>query len=569
MRKLIYHGILAFFFLVGSGFAQSDPQSLSQIPTDNPFRISRGSSFSASVPDNGSPKQSSQAHKNSVQKDFVEALSIIRTHYVAGNSTDFGRLTKSSVTGMLHALDPHSNYYDKAEWSELLSDQRSEYYGIGATIVNYKMSGQYNTYVTATFPNSPANSARLQFGDRILAVNGENVVNRSSVYVRNLVRGKKGTIVRLRIERAGGGRIETLRIRRDRVSLPSIPDAYLIGNRIGYIDLTNGFNYTTQSELEKALIKLNKRGMTGLILDLRDNPGGILEQAVRVSEKFLKRGQVIVEQKGRYPTDRRSWKARNITTEKVALVVLVNGSSASASEIVAGALQDYDRALIVGENTFGKGLVQSIIDLPYGSGLTLTTGKYFTPSGRSIQRDYSNGGLYDYFQQKKNGVSLPGKTVSKTVSGRKVFGGNGITPDVIVKAKKPNVRQQALLDPIFFFTRDMVSGKLPGLKRYSLPGRIQFGRRIGQHELFVSDHVFNRFRQYVLENNRWGLATSQIEAERDFIKLRLRYNLAISVYGSVAANQILTENNPQVKRAIELLPKARQLARSTGKFADQ
>lgn len=558
MRRIL---LFAFIFLIGgfgSVFSQENPSEVSQLPTSEPFKISRGSSFSASIPDNETTQKHKSTSQNKITKDFADALNLIRKNHIDGEQNDLNKLTKSSITGMLHALDPHSNYYDSAEWRELLSDQRSEYYGIGATIVNYQRGGVFETYITATFPQSPANVAGLKFGDRIVAVNGENVSDKSSAYVRDKVRGRKGTIIRLLIERAVTNKIEEIRIRRNRVPQPSIPDAYLLREGVGYVDLTNGFNYTTNAEFEAVLKDLKKQRMKSLILDLRGNPGGILEQAVRIAEKFLKRGQTVVSQRGRYRIDSRSWKARNYRTETIPLVVLVDKNSASASEIVAGALQDYDRALIVGENTFGKGLVQSVIDLPYGSGLTLTTAKYYTPSGRSIQRDYSNGGLYDYYTNNKS--IEKNKPEGKTLSGRKVFGGNGITPDEIIKNPELKRNQIALLDPIFFFSRDLVSGKIKGFEHLKTSGEIKFGQRVGRNQFFVNDLLFDQFKKYVLSDSDWKISAMQIEKEKDFIKTRLRYNVATSAFGSVTANQVLIADDRQIEKALEALPRAEQLA---------
>lgn len=561
MRRILFFVFVLFICGIGSGFPQETPTDVSQLPTSEPFKISKGSSFSASIPGNQPSKNGAISSQSKIAKDFAEALTIIQKNYVEGKKADLNQLTKSSINGMLHTLDPHSNYYDSAEWDELLSDQRSEYYGIGATIVNYQRGGVFETYITATFPQSPANLAGLKFGDKIAAVNGENVSDKSSAYVRDKVRGRKGTIVRLTIERAETGKTEIVQIRRNRVPQPSIPDAYLLRQGVGYIDLTNGFNYTTNAEFEAVLIDLKKQGMTSLILDLRGNPGGILEQAVRITEKFLNRGQTVVSQKGRFRIDNRSWKARNFRTEKMPLVVLVDKESASASEILAGALQDYDRALIVGENTFGKGLVQSVIDLPYGSGLTLTTAKYYTPSGRSIQRDYSNGGLYDYYRHKKDLTDAEkDKFAGKTISGRKVFGGNGITPDEIVKNNDLKRTQIALLDPIFFFSRELVSGQINGFEQFKITGQIKFGQRVGRNQFFINDSLFEQFKKYVQNDADWKISVDQLENEKDFIKNRLRYNIATSVFGSVTANQVLIADDQQIEKALEALPRAEQLA---------
>ena len=333
---------------------------------------------------------------------------------------------------------------------------------------------------------------------------------------------------------------------------------------MGYIDLSEGFNYTTVDELNVALADLHEQGMTSLILDLRDNPGGILDQAVGVAEKFLPSGSTIVTQRGRFKIDNRIWTSKNNKPENLPLMVLVDDGSASASEIVAGAMQDYDRALIIGEKTFGKGLVQSVINLPYGSGLTLTTAKYYTPSGRSIQRNYSSGSLYDYFNHK---VSLSEKDkndfAARTVTGRKIFGGDGITPDEVVKNATMNQTEIALLDPLFFFSRELANGRIKGFESYKSNGQIQYGSRIRPSDFLISDEVLAIFSNFAVKD--WKVSKGEIETEKAFIKLRLRFNLASAAFGNVAANQVLIEDDPQIAKAVEALPRAGQLALSARK----
>ena len=534
------------------------PQDVSQIPQTEPFKISRGSSFSASTV---RPVQTA-ANENKISNDYQEALKVIRENYIGGNRLDYNELTKTAIDTMLKTLDPHSNYFDVAEYADLLNDQRSEYFGIGATIANYVKNGAAETFVVSTFPDSPAFQSNLHFGDKIVAVNGENVGGKSSSYVRDKVRGKRGTTVRINVERADTHKIETVSIRRSRVPFPSIPDAYLLRKNIGYIDMTNGFNYTTADELNVALEDLHEQGMSSLILDLRNNPGGILEQSVRVAEKFLSRGKTIVTQRGRFSIDNKTWKSEGRKPETLPLIVLVNDSSASASEIVAGALQDYDRALIIGDKTFGKGLVQSIINLPYGSGLTLTTAKYYTPSGRSIQRDYSNSSLYDYYNHK---ISLTDKQkpVSRTSSGRLIYGGDGIAPDETVKTPDLTNDQIALLDPIFYFARDISGGKIRSFENLKSNAQIKFGERIRPNDFVISDKLFDTFKFFAAKE--WKISADEISREKSFIIERLRFYLATANYGSVAANQVLIENDPQLNKALEFLPRAEQFARSAEK----
>ena len=341
--------------------------------------------------------------------------------------------------GMLRVLDPHSNYFDKEEFDEMKTDQRSEYLGIGASIQNYSVGDSVDTYVAATFQNAPASRAGLRFGDRIDAVDGVSMHAKSSAEVRDKIRGPRGSHVKVTITHASTGKADVVEIVRDAVPQPSVPDAYMIRPGVGYIDMTRGFNYDTAEGLQGALDFLHARGMNSLVLDLRNNPGGFLEQAIHVAETFLPAGQLILTQKGRNGMNNdHTYDSRNPDPDRTPLVILVNDYTASASEIVAGAMQDHDRALIVGQTSFGKGLVQSIIPLEYGAGLTLTSAKYFTPSGRLIQRDYSDGGFYNYIYRggtlrDKDDQSKPAGPASRTDTGRPVYGGGGITPDEAVK----------------------------------------------------------------------------------------------------------------------------------------
>lgn len=556
-----FSGLVYFALLSLSVFAQTD-NTISQFPLVEPFKIARGSSFSAS----SNAIKKSAATETNISRDFTEALEIIRKNYVDKKSIDYNELTNSSISAMLRSLDPHSNYFDSAEYQELLDDQRSEYFGIGATIANYREKDNYETFLVSTFPDSPAARAGLRFGDKFVAVDGENVAGKNSSVVRDKVRGKRGSVVRVTVERFDTRKIETIEIRRNRVASPSIPDAYLLRQNIGYIDFSEGFNYTSLDEFNAVLSELKSQGMTSLILDLRDNPGGILEQSVRIAEKFLPRGSVIVSQRGRFPIDNRVWKSENRSPETLPLVVLVNENSASASEILAGALQDYDRALIVGENTFGKGLVQSVINLPFNSGLTLTTARYYTPSGRSIQRDYSHGNLYDYYIHKtdssaNNSTSKP----AKTLTGRNIFGGNGITPDEPEKAPEMNRFQIELLDPLFMFSREVVAGRVRNFENYHITMPVKFGQRIRSGNFPVSDSMIESFSDYVKRNN-FAISATELEKEKPFVAERLKYFLATANFGIIAAEQILIESDAQISKAISALPRAQQLAQAAQKI---
>ncbi|HEX8502679.1 MAG TPA: S41 family peptidase [Pyrinomonadaceae bacterium] len=506
-----------------------------------------------------------------LEEDVAEALTVIQDNHVDGGKVKYDEVFKSSIIGMLRTLDPHSNFYDAKEFEEQRADWRSEYYGIGATIGDRRVGGVVETYVLATFEATPAFRAGLRFGDKITEIDGKPVKGKASGDVRDMLRGPRGTTVRVTVERASNGQTETVAITRDAVPQPTVPDAYFIRPGVGYIDMTRGFNYTTADEFVEALKYLRGNGMTGLVVDLRNNGGGILDQAKVVAEQFLQNGQTILTQKGRGTRGvEREYKSDNRQPDPTPLVVLVNRGTASASEIVAGAWQDHDRALIVGETSFGKGLVQSIMPLEYGTALTLTTSKYYTPSGRLIQRDYSNQGFYDYIYGRVNGTQeeaaptpqKPKGPETHTDTGRPLYGGGGIAPDEAVKGRTLSPQQVRLIDPIFAFARDAVNGRVAGVPAsFKVGGMPEFERNVEAGAFAVDDKVFKSFKEYVAAHYEdLKLTDALLDRSRDYIVRQLRYDLTTAAYGSVKATQVLMADDPQVLKAIDSLPRARDLA---------
>lgn len=510
-----------------------------------------------------------------IEADLAEALTVIQDNYVDGSKLVYNDVFKSSIIGMLRTLDPHSNYYDAKEFEEQRADWRSEYYGIGATIGDRKIGATTDTYILATFESTPAFRAGLRFGDRITEIDGQSVAGKPSGEVRDKLRGPRGTTVHVTVERASNGQKETVDITRDAVPQPTVPDAYFIKPGVGYIDMTRGFNYTTAEEFISALEYLRSRGMNGLVVDLRGNGGGILDQAVRVAEQFLASGQTILTQKGRGTRGmEREYKSENRTPDNTPLVVLVNRGTASASEIVAGAWQDHDRALIIGETSFGKGLVQSIMPLEYGTALTLTTSKYYTPSGRLIQRDYSNQSFYDYIYGRVNGTQDEEKPAAApkpqqqkeaethTDTGRPLYGGGGISPDENVKARALSAPQVRLIDPIFAFAREAVNGRVPGVPvAFKVGGMPDFTRNVAPSDFAVDDNVYKAFKEFVAARaEEYKITDAQLDRNREFVIRQLRYDLTTAAFGSVKATQVLVLDDPQVSKAIDSLPRARDLA---------
>lgn len=525
---------------------------IAQTPAPNGRRPARGGATPATI---------------AVQRDFDEALKLVQDQYVDGKKLNHNEVFKSSILGMLRSLDPHSNYYDREEFDELKTDQRSEYFGIGASIQTYIRGDQGNTYITATFDNSPAGRAGLRYGDRIVEVDGVKMTGRSSLEVRDKIRGPRGSTVKLTLERAADKRIEKVDIVREAVPQPSVPDAYMLKPGVGYIDMTRGFNYTTTDELLDALDRLHARGMTSLVLDLRNNPGGFLDQAIHVAEVFLRSGQLILTQKGRNGFRDNTYESRNNAPDMTPLVILINENTASASEIVAGAMQDHDRALIVGQTSFGKGLVQSIIPLEYGAGLTLTSAKYYTPSGRLIQRDYTNGGFYDYYThgggvaRERKEPAKPAGPETKTDTGRAVYGGGGISPDEVVGARTVSLTQRRLLSPVFAFTRELVNGRIRGFESSRVAGGINFRHELKPEEFKITDAMFRAFRDFVTADSAYKVTAAMIDRNRAFVELELRVNIATAAYGRVIADRIfIMTDDPQVAKAVDVVPKARNLA---------
>ena len=501
------------------------------------------------------------------ERDFEEALKVVQEQYVDGRKLNYNDVFKSSIIGMLRSLDPHSNYYDRDEFEELKTDQRSEYYGIGASIQNYTYGDTLDTYITATFEGSPAAKAALRYGDRIVEVDGVKMTGKASIEVRDKIRGPRGSIVKLTLERAADKRIEKVEIVRDAVPQPSVPDAYILRPGVGYVDMTRGFNYTTTDELLNAIEYLHGKGMNSLVLDLRNNPGGFLDQAIHVAEVFLRNGQLILTQKGRNGYRDNTYESRNNAPDMTPLVILINENTASASEIVAGAMQDHDRAVIVGQTSFGKGLVQSIIPLEYGAGLTLTSAKYYTPSGRLIQRDYTNGGFYDYYTHgagvgRPTEPAKPNGPESKTDTGRAVYGGGGISPDETVGPRTVNLAQRRLLSPTFAFAREFVNGRIRGFETNRIAG-IDFNHELQATEFRITDPIFKAFRDFVTRDPKFKTSAAVIDRYRPFIELELRFNIVTAAYGRVQGDRVfIMTDDPQITKAVDVVPKARNLTSS-------
>jgi carboxyl-terminal processing protease len=504
------------------------------------------------------------ASRQKLIEQYQKALEIIRDKYTI--ELDQETLTKSAIQGMLKSLDPHSDYMDRKTFREFLEKQNSEYYGIGS----YVRTINQGTYIVEPFKGSPASRAGFRYGDQIVAVNGNDTTKWNSPRVSELLLGPRGTQVTVTVKRLGVAEPLTAKITRDGIYRPSIPSFYLIKPNIGYIGLTRSFQSTTSEELEKAMEFLRGKGADRFILDLRNNNGGYYDQAIRVCDQFLKRGQSIVSLRGRGGRNsNQNAVAENGTDENFPLVVLIDRFSASASEIVAGAIQDHDRGLIVGESSFGKGLVQGIFPMPNSGALILTIAHYYTPSGRLIQRDYSNGSLFEYyFRRSANGAEAAKRRTDerKTDLGRIVYGGGGIEPDVkIDNAPGFTPAQDRLYHALCLFVQDLVSGQVAGHSQFKLNG-ITYDYDLQGNEYIVTDDVVKLYRDFAdgfyKEYPEYGVTTAMIDDKLNLIWARnqIRREVLLAAYGADRAEQGMASLDPQLQRAVSEMPKAEDLA---------
>ena len=499
-----------------------------------------------------------------LSSDYEKAMEIVRQNYVT--ELDSETLTKAAIQGMLKTLDPHSDYMDRKAWQDFNEKQHSQYFGIGSTIITRNRM----TFVQEPFKDSPASRAGLRYGDQIVAVDGKDTSSWESGRVRNLLIGPRGTQVTVTVKRLGVAEPIKSTITRDGIYLPSIPNVYMVKPGIGYIGLTRNFQATTGEELTRAMAELREKGADKFILDLRGNGGGYLDQAIRVADKFLQRGQTIVSVKGRPGRNNDTDAiAESGATENFPLVVLTDRSTASASEIVAGAIQDHDRGLIIGEPSFGKGLVQRIFPLSSGGALTLTIAHYYTPSGRLIQRDYSNGSLFEYYYRRNaGGDSTPPKKPSeerKTDLGRTVYGGGGIEPDI--KVESPDyitpVQGRLLFNGVFMFVRDLVSGQVAGHPEFKVNG-LEYDHKLKPNEFTVTDDVLKSFREFAAkfykDNPDYGITPANIEENIVWIRKQIREEVLTAAYGIDKARQGQADLDVALQRAIAEMPNAADLS---------
>ena len=516
-------------------------------------------------------KAAAETSSNEFLANYTDALDVIQKNYMY--VVDSEKLVYSSIKTMLKTLDPHSDFLDPKYYAQQRENMRSRYYGLGIRIRAQQLGDKGRCVIVEppTF-GTPAYKRGLRAGDIITKIEGEPIDTWTQDDVVSKLRGPRGTVVNITIERPGVREPLEIAVERDEIPIVTIPYAFEIQPGIGYIRMDR-FAETTTNELKTALDEM--KGITGLILDLRGNRGGLLNQAISVSGFFLPRGEVVVSTRGRAEGSARIYQSPGSETRDIPLVVLINGDSASASEIVAGALQDHDRALIVGETSFGKGLVQSVYTMSNNTGMMLTTAKYYTPSGRLIQRDYSNS-LFEYFNIDVGNIDMQPydkeRETRYTDSERTVYGGGGITPDIVEEARVLN-RFESLLrskDVLFYYAQRLTSGEVPVAANFKLPEEMNVEentartKKATSSDFSITEEILADFRQYLKDKNI-EFTEEDLNSNADFIKRQIRQNVFTSHYGIQEGYKISVEGDNQVRKALEEMPDAKLLMTS-GRF---
>ena len=494
---------------------------------------------------------------------FTAALKQIEQKYVEPVESD--RVVYSAITGMLQTLDPHSSFMDPKAYAQLRERQEGHYYGLGISI--NVVAGDIT--VMSLFEGSPAYKKGIRRGDVIAKINGEDAKGWTSEQAVLKLRGPRGTPVHVSIRRAGYDKLIDVEVVRDEIRIPSVHAAFMMAEGTGYIQLRD-FSETTDRELGAALRDLTKQGMKRIVLDIRENPGGPLDQAIKVSNRFLRKGDLIVYTRGRIPNSDQDYRGvESSDYTDLPLIALANRRSASASEIVTGAIQDHDRGLVVGETTWGKALVQSIYRLSEGAGLALTTAHYFTPAGRLIQRPWDES--FDEYlsyvtrDQDANIEHAPADLKYTLRLGRKVYSGGGVEPD------------RRMPGPVEGFNPGKFARRLhPTMfgnyaQRFDREGDTRFGtatdmkaRRNLTREFTVDDAMLQDFKAFVkaqvLEPGQFDEAG--FNADIEFIRAMIRYEIDIALFDVATARRHLIEKDPQAQYALTLLPEAERLMRA-------
>jgi carboxyl-terminal processing protease len=484
-------------------------------------------------------------------KSFTRVLSVVERNYADPVDVDKS-IYDGAIPGMLHVLDPHSNFFDPQQYALFREEQEGKYYGVGMTVA----PRENQTVVLAPFMASPAAKAGIRPGDTILQVDGKNCTGLTTTQVADMLKGAKGTTVHISLGREGWDKPIEVTVVRDEIPRPGVEFSEMVKPGIGYVRVST-FNETTDSDLAEALKQLNYSKLDGLIIDLRNNGGGLLNQAVGMADMFLDKNEIVVSHRGRSSPERRYYAVRGNQGIEVPLIVLVNGQSASASEIVSGAIQDHDRGLIVGEVSFGKGLVQTQFPLSEDTALLLTTARYYTPSGRLIQRDYKNVTLYDYHYNPKP----PQKPeVKLTDGGRQVFGGGGITPDQVIAMPKPNEFEEMLLRRGVFYPFPSGVGDFA---RYYLGSRPAITK-----EFSPDDSVIAQLRKF-LDQQHIKCTDQEIQANDSWLKWEIKREVFTTIFGLNEGYKVALQNDAQLDKGIEMIPQAKALYANVRKVVAQ
>ncbi|HEU5162211.1 MAG TPA: S41 family peptidase [Thermoanaerobaculia bacterium] len=490
----------------------------------------------------GSPVEDDVTQRLREYTDLLDAAS-----EWAPEKIDSEDLVYSSIDGMIRRLDPHSSFLPPREYADMQDRQKGSFYGLGILVT------KRNNQVTVITPleGTPAARLGIRAGDIIAEVEGEPTDEMTIDEVVRRLKGPKGTPVNIKLKRVGIEELVPMTIIREAIPTNSISYALMVAPDVGYIRIKD-FTRTTVRELDQSIAKLQGEGMKKLVLDLRSNPGGLLDAAVGVMDHFVDKGDMIVETKGRTPDSFQEFRAPGTHDRlDVPVIVLINHGSASASEIIAGAIQDHDRGLVIGTTSWGKGLVQSVYTLQYGAGLALTTSKYYTPAGRNIQRDFSS--VYDYYlaDMGEKPVEDPPveREVFETALGRKVFGGGGIAPDVVVEPRELPRTLQVLevRSTIFNFGVDY-SARHPEVTK----------------DVAVTPAIVEEFIAFA--GSKDGVPASEVreaiaqQADRAWLERAIKAEIIAAKYGFDASYPFRLQGDDQVAKAIAMFPEAEKLA---------
>jgi carboxyl-terminal processing protease len=502
----------------------------------------------------GSSAQAPQDQVSQQYRVFTAALAAIDREYVENLPSD--RLIYDAIGGMLQTLDPHSSFFDPKQYAQMRERQEGRYYGLGISI--QVIDGDIT--VMSLFEGSPAYRSGIRRGDVIARIEGKDdggktamldTKNWTSDQAVKKLKGPKGTKVDISIRRPGYDKLIDMEVERDEVNIVTVKGAFMIDAQTGYIKLGD-FGETSDKEVGDALEQLQGQGMKRLVFDLRDNPGGLLDAANRIANRFLPRGDMIVYTRGRVPNADQDYRATDTPDFTGPMMVLVNRNSASASEIVSGALQDHDRALVVGETTFGKALVQSVYRINEGAGLALTTGRYFTPSGRMIQRPWDNA--FDEYltytlRDQTGSREHTAAQLKYTDAGRKVYGGGGIEPDKFYAG------------PVSGFNPTRFGRSLVGrgtfanfAERYTAEGDTRMsaameGRKRLARGFAVNDAMVADFKQF-LQDEKVKLDPEAFQKDLEFVKSQIHFEIDVALFGISEAQKNLIGRDPQAQFAL-------------------